>query len=96
MHICSIREKPVMDDYITFHFKCYEETLLLMLSDDVDYETEPEMKPVRQIKKTPKQPPIEKFKQPKPLRKNAKIVIEKEYIPLVNVSYDPNDTTIYI
>jgi hypothetical protein len=68
--------------------------MLAMIADDVDNKS----KPVRQIKKTPKKqkPPIEKLKQPKPLKKNVKIVIEKEYIPLVNVSYDPNDTTLYI
>jgi hypothetical protein len=25
-----------------------------------------------------------------------KVVIEKEYIPMINVSHDPNDTTVYI
>lgn len=103
MSICSICKKPVIDDYTTFHFKCYEETMSLMIKDDVDYESDPEIIPVREIKKKPiKQvKPIKPFKQPKPtnnmkVKKALKIIVEKEYFPLIQVSYDPNDTTIYI
>jgi len=104
MSICSICKKPVLDDYTTFHFKCYEETMSLMIKDDMDYKYEQENKPVREIKKKLIKPvqPIKQFKQPKPIQTNSKvkkalkIIVEKEYFPLIQVSYDPNDTTIFI
>jgi|LakMenEpi03Aug12_release.lakeMendotaPanAssembly.Ray.scaffolds.fasta_scaffold1503818_1 hypothetical protein len=89
MSICSICEKPYNLHYTTeYHSKCY----------DLDY------KPVREIKKKPIKPqskPNKPFKQPKPIdnfkiKKSLKIIIEKEYFPLIQVSYDPTDTTIYI
>ena len=100
MPICSICKKPVIDDYSTFHFKCYEETTLLLIKDDMDDVSEPENKAVREIKKKHIKPvqPLKPFKQPKPVKplpKN-KIAIEKEYIPLIQISYDLNDTTVYI
>lgn len=103
MSICSICKKPVIEDYSTLHFKCYAESLSLMIKDDVEYKPKPEIIPVRQIKKKPiKQISLIKpFKQPKPIntikiKKALKIIVEKEYFPLIQVSYDPNDTTIYI
>ena len=103
MSICSICKNAIIDDYAIFHFKCYEETLSLLIKDDMDYESEPEIKQVREIKKKPIKPvkPIKPFKQPKPInnskvKKALKIIVEKEYFPLIQVSYDPNDTTIYI
>jgi len=109
MSICPICEKPLSNNYSRLHFKCIEETMALLIKDDVEYEPEPEMKPepvikpVREIKKPPIKPihPVKQFKQPKPInnvkiKKSLKIIIEKEYFPLIQVSYDPNDTTIYI
>ena len=103
MSICSICKKPVIDDYAVFHFKCYDETMSLLIKDDIDYESEPENKPVRKIKQKLIKPtkPIKPFKQPKPvnnikIKKALKIIVEKEYFPLIQVSYDPNDTSIYI
>ena len=66
MSICSICKKQVIDDYATFYFKCYEETMSLLIKNDIDYESEPENKPVRKIKQKPIKP-IKPFKQPKPV-----------------------------
>lgn len=90
MSVCSVCNKPVKDEFWSIHTKCFKKSIAIL--DDYEY------KPVRTNKikppkaqKPPKPPP-----KPTSAPKMNKIIVEKEYIPMINISYDPNDTTIYI